>query len=426
MKTQAEHIDQHNRTPDSHARQHDQSSLTLQDHRSSTAAQLQQINAIEHAPALLGLQDVQTSVDTSPLQLRQAANLGTLSNVVQLGRKGGYGGKHNLRSNKTKHRVHKQQQQRQNRKPKKKSNRARRREAERRRRAQARQGGGFGGNTRMATFFLMLLIFSSMIDTANAIERGRPPNQTPRQPNSLPQSLNDVNPESLSRFNETEWRSNELSNLRQMQETVMQQPGTAETFLNFDALSEQMHQVSNMSRTEYEQTQTSVNPSQGKGRVVGIVGLPGSGKSSLQNGFEENGYVVYDDIFRDETQFKDVKRNIANKDNVVMSDIQFTDIRIRKKVERQLGKKVDWIWFENNPEQAKKNSVYRQKTTHPKRNVQFEHDLIDRFSRLYKPEGPTHPVFVTPQLLERTEDVVEETGEDVLDEENERHEHDEL
>lgn len=127
--------------------------------------------------------------------------------------------------------------------------------------------------------------------------------------------------------------------------------------------------------------------------VIAIAGLPGSGKSGLMKGLQHQGYSCYDDINRIWRGNLSMARSEAQRgQNLVVSDIMFCEESWRKRLETELGVPVHWIFFENNPWQCAKNSLYRFMFEKPDRPLQEEIGKIQALSRNYQPVADIRPV----------------------------------
>src|SRR4051812_40203654 len=94
--------------------------------------------------------------------------------------------------------------------------------------------------------------------------------------------------------------------------------------------------------------------------VVAVAGMPGSGKSTLMNQYQQNGYERFDDFNKDwGGNLSRLKAAVAQGKNAMLSDIEFCREDMRLKLERDLGSPVQWIFFENNPYQCAKNVLFR-------------------------------------------------------------------
>lgn len=228
-----------------------------------------------------------------------------------------------------------------------------------------------------------------------------------------------------------DFHRNETARLMEQRSALAKQPLSCPVIRDRDAIDIQIDQLHHMSKDDYLHKATSpLNPSQGKGHIVGMAGLPGSGKSVLQSGCTDLGYVgakEFDDIGQNPKQLDQdyrwwnpfswprklpppiakwpdqlaetsVKTHSAQGTNVVMSDPEFVKKSERDKTERTLGKSVEWAYFENNPEQAKDNAKFRKETAtsdyDKSRNVEEELAKIDDLSSQYDlpKEAPVHPI----------------------------------
>ncbi len=148
--------------------------------------------------------------------------------------------------------------------------------------------------------------------------------------------------------------------------------------------------------------------------IVGVVGLPGSGKTTLIKQYAERGFAVFDDIGRNGnwTPHPEAIRAAAAAGDVIVSDILFccdsseeaaeffrqTKLGIRGFQGRldfmqRVGLPIEWIFFENDPTQCEKNCRVRYQGQ-PSRNVAFEIWLIQILSGLYHPPAGSLPVVV--------------------------------
>jgi hypothetical protein len=128
--------------------------------------------------------------------------------------------------------------------------------------------------------------------------------------------------------------------------------------------------------------------------LIILVGLPGSGKSRLTEEYREKGYSVFDDFLgyhkslrpQGLLSFLDA---LEDKKLVICNDVFITNPIDRIKIERVLARypeyKVDWWFYDNDPEQCTKNiladSVRRK-------DFQTRIDLIKLLAPTYQiPEG---------------------------------------
>jgi hypothetical protein len=123
-------------------------------------------------------------------------------------------------------------------------------------------------------------------------------------------------------------------------------------------------------------------------KIIAIVGLPGSGKTYLGNRLaKENGYEFIDDI-----DIEGKKRLLAilkEGNDCIISDPNFIFEDIRNKAILSLAENlnIEWMFFENDPEQCLKNVEYRNDGRKVK-------DFISMFSKYYIIPKGVHPVKV--------------------------------
>lgn len=127
--------------------------------------------------------------------------------------------------------------------------------------------------------------------------------------------------------------------------------------------------------------------------VIGIAGLPGSGKSRLMREFQAKGYRLYDDINEDwDARIARLRAEVRQGMDAAVSDILFCDEAWREKLERELGSPVQWIFFENQPWQCSKNCLYRFLFEDHDRSLQRAIVLITQLTVVYEPQGDVRPV----------------------------------
>ena len=128
-------------------------------------------------------------------------------------------------------------------------------------------------------------------------------------------------------------------------------------------------------------------------QVLGIAGLPGSGKSRLMDDLSSRGYSRYDDINRNwGGNLPKARSEVRQGKRVAISDIMFCEEKWRKLLEQELGIAIQWIFFENNPWQCAKNCLFRFAYSKPTRPLQDEIQKIRELHRVYNPVGQTQAV----------------------------------
>jgi len=128
--------------------------------------------------------------------------------------------------------------------------------------------------------------------------------------------------------------------------------------------------------------------------VIGIAGLPGSGKSRLIAELQQHGYSAYDDIRIDWIgNLPNARSEARSGKNVAVSDIMFCSASWRGRLEQELCVPVQWIFFENSPWQCAKNCLYRFLFENPNRSIGKEIRMILVMSQVYRPFGEIRPVW---------------------------------
>lgn len=91
--------------------------------------------------------------------------------------------------------------------------------------------------------------------------------------------------------------------------------------------------------------------------VIAVVGMAGSGKSTLFNRPEYAEWEKVDNIYKERPERLHVARDLAQQGkNVLVSDVELCDPERREKLSDELGVPIDeWIFFENNPWQCARN-----------------------------------------------------------------------
>lgn len=122
-------------------------------------------------------------------------------------------------------------------------------------------------------------------------------------------------------------------------------------------------------------------------KLLGIVGMPGSGKSELFKSPEYANFEKIDDVLANrELNEPCVRELIHNNKSVLVSDIEFCNAHVREAFEKSIGSQFEWICFENNPWKCAVNCIYRLLSGH-NRNIMEELVKIDRLTQTYKPFG---------------------------------------
>lgn len=128
--------------------------------------------------------------------------------------------------------------------------------------------------------------------------------------------------------------------------------------------------------------------------ILFIVGLPGSGKSTLAkkiNKDNDGKYLIIDDPKNFDT---DIKTHLDK--SLIITDPQLCFEKNRQKAEERIKSiskdvKIDWIYFENDPESCLINAEVRNRANQisfkPVKNVKT---FIENFSKYYNiPSGVT-------------------------------------
>ncbi|OAI54414.1 hypothetical protein AYO47_02900 [Planctomyces sp. SCGC AG-212-M04] len=145
-------------------------------------------------------------------------------------------------------------------------------------------------------------------------------------------------------------------------------------------------------------------------RIVGLVGLPASGKSSLLTDYVNQGFMAFDDIGAQGSWHEHpvTIRHAARTNDVIMSDVLFCcrtseeaataalaglkvpGFKGRDEFEKEVGQPIEWICFENNAAQCVKNCLHLATTM--ERNLVFEKWLIGVLTAVYHPPETPLPV----------------------------------
>ena len=137
--------------------------------------------------------------------------------------------------------------------------------------------------------------------------------------------------------------------------------------------------------------------------IIGIAGLPGSGKSRLMDELRNNGYEVFDDInISWNTNIQCVKSLIQEHKPVAISDIMFCEREWREKLENELVSTVEWTFFENDFWQCAKNCLYRFMFEGQVRPLQDEILNIFHLAQQYESGTNPKPVAVADETIPPT------------------------
>jgi hypothetical protein len=131
--------------------------------------------------------------------------------------------------------------------------------------------------------------------------------------------------------------------------------------------------------------------------VIGVAGMPGSGKSAVMQTFADKGFDRFDDMnahLKWDCNVSKAKQIVAAGWSAVMTDILFCKHEWRAKLERELGFSIRWICFENNPHQCALNVVYLKFGEGHDRKWFDEMYWIDQLTGDYQPMGDIRPVVV--------------------------------
>ena len=120
--------------------------------------------------------------------------------------------------------------------------------------------------------------------------------------------------------------------------------------------------------------------------IIIVIGLPGSGKTFFCNQYK-NDYTIFDDC-KDLDQFTTAIDLYLNKQKIIISNPWFVLQDVQKKIIQTLIDKnvdiendVQWIFFENNPQQCWQNVCFRQlQDPTDKREVK---SFIKTYTKLY-------------------------------------------
>lgn len=133
--------------------------------------------------------------------------------------------------------------------------------------------------------------------------------------------------------------------------------------------------------------------------IIGIAGLPGSGKSRLMEQLKSEGYSLHDDINANwDVNLPKAREEAQGGLKVAVSDIMFCEASFRERLMTEIGLPVQWICMENDRWQCAKNCLFRYAFEKPHRPLQREIELIRYLSSIYSPFGDIRPVVKTDGL----------------------------
>jgi hypothetical protein len=127
-------------------------------------------------------------------------------------------------------------------------------------------------------------------------------------------------------------------------------------------------------------------------KLVGIIGMPGCGKTELFNSAEFDGFTKFDDALANrEINERNIRSLIQGNGSILVSDIEFCNDSVRDEFQKRIGAQCDWICFENAPWKCAVNCIQRF-TKHQNREILVELIKIDRLSQTYQPFGDIREV----------------------------------
>lgn len=127
-------------------------------------------------------------------------------------------------------------------------------------------------------------------------------------------------------------------------------------------------------------------------KIIGLVGLPGSGKSTYFSRAEFAQFLQKDDIGAAEkhngkgwqANENDIRAAIKSGQSAIFSDIELCYSGKRNECEARLGTQIEWIYFENEPWKCALNCLYRFYFKNSERPLHTEIRKIKRLSSVYQ------------------------------------------
>jgi hypothetical protein len=138
----------------------------------------------------------------------------------------------------------------------------------------------------------------------------------------------------------------------------------------------------------------SVSPGAYSPLILGIAGLPGSGKTHLIASGLGHGRYVLDDINNNWAEGVERARiALAGRQEIVVADIMFCHAGWRQRIAEELGLAVAWTFFSNDPIQCMRNCTHRIARGEGPRTIAHELRMIEILTQIYQPEGDVVPVY---------------------------------